>query len=139
METHFSQKYRDHINLNNPLWRAIRVATLVLSCGRDCVNPLLKASQIDHLSYRSLKMAVPIEIPWIDVVPLHPFTHRMVTKLRAAGYAVPVNLVLRLGYGLWILAWIYSITAIVEALHGWHAIPLPLDLLRDVLSLYHAG
>jgi hypothetical protein len=135
MDTQFSESYRRHINMRNPLWRLIRIVAMVLSCGRDCVNPFLKANQIDHVNYRSLKQTVPIEIPWIDVVPLHPATHRLVTRLRAAGYKTPVDIVLRFGYGMWILAWVYTISLTIAIVHGSHLVPTPLDIGRDILGL----
>jgi hypothetical protein len=60
----------------------------------------------------------------------------MVTRLRAAGYAIPINFALRFGYGLWIAAWIYGILLVVSFFHGWHFIPTPFDLIDHLAAVW---
>jgi hypothetical protein len=127
----FSPKYLAHVNMNNPKWRIIRALTFALSLGRDCICPLLPARQADHLHYRHLGR----ELPWIDVVPLHPFTHRIVTSLREAGLTKVVNPILRLAYGMWLVMWLYFVLLIAQSQHYLHGIPTPLGIMRTIMAL----
>ncbi len=98
----FSDEYRWQTSMANPHWRSVRMLTMGLSFGRDCVFPILPATQVDHLHYAHLGR----ELPWLDVVPLHAGTHEVVTALRSMGLKPIVNPILRLCYAVWISPWI---------------------------------
>lgn len=105
----FSSEYRAYVSPDSPGWQARRKLTFALSYGRDCVLPLLAASQADHLHYGNLRSELPLR----DLVPLHPGTHQAVTALRKIPYGkYPVNVILMLGYMLCI--------AIATPLHAIH-------------------
>jgi len=99
--------------------------------GGDCICPWLRAREVDHLGYRNLGA----EIPWIDVVPLHPRTHAIVTRLRRGGLRGPTNLVLRLSYGAWIAADAYALLLLLSALRIVRVdggVPSPATLARVI-------
>jgi len=127
----FSARYRAAISPSNPSWQATRRLTFALSFGRDCVCPLLRAREVDHLHYRNLGS----EIPWIDVVPLHPRTHALVTVLRRGGLRGPVNLVLRLAYGAWIAADVYAVLLVLSALHLVRGVPPPAEVVAHAQTI----
>lgn len=77
----YSSDYYEHVNVRNCGWQARRKLAFALSFDRDCVFPMLKATQADHLHYTNLRSEVPLR----DIVPLHPFTHGVVTMLRKIG------------------------------------------------------
>ena len=129
----FSERYRQAVAPWNKSWQATRKLTMSLSWGRDCVMPLLPAQQVDHLHYRNLGA----EIPWIDVVPLHTRTHEIVTVLSRSGLRMPVNLILRLMYGTWILADAYAIAWLLALLHVIAPIPPPMVLLEHIQAMTH--
>jgi hypothetical protein len=96
--------------MDNPHWRSVRAMTMALTFGRDCVFPILRAQQCDHLHYRHLGF----ELPFIDVVPLHAGTHAIVTALRSAGFGPIVNPLLRLAYAMWLLPWVVGIAVFMQ-------------------------
>jgi hypothetical protein len=106
----FSPEYRWATSMSNPHWRSVRAMTMALTFGRDCVFPILRAQQCDHLSYRHLGF----ELPFIDVVPLHAGTHAVVTALRATGFGPIINPLLRLAYALWLLPWVIAIAVVMQ-------------------------
>jgi len=127
----FSARYRAAVSPQNRSWQATRRLTFALSFGRDCICPLLRAREVDHLHYRNLGS----EIPWIDVVPLHPRTHALVTVLRRGGLRGPVNLVLRLGYGAWIAADLYVVLLVLSVLHLVHGVPPPAEVAAHAQTI----
>ena len=129
----FSARYRAAVAPWNRSWQDTRKLTLALSWGRDCVFPWLRAREVDHLGYGNLGA----ELPWIDVVPLHPRTHAIVTRLRRIGLRGPVNLVLRLAYGAWIAADAYALLLLLSALRLVRidgGIPTPPALARMIAA-----
>jgi hypothetical protein len=114
MPGYFSPEYRAH--LSSARWRAFRFRVLASTLGRDVLFPFLRASQCDHLDYRRLGR----ERIWLDVVPLHPATHRMVTALRDAGHREAINAALRVACAVWLLAYV-SVGVGVVALVVPHA------------------
>lgn len=51
-----------------------------LLLGRDVIFPLLKAHEVEHLSYRRInfKQCRGYEIPFLDLLPMNRFTHRKI-------------------------------------------------------------
>jgi len=131
---YFSPEYRQTISMANPRWRMIRRLTFALTLGRDVLCPFLPAQNADHLSYRRLGH----ELPLLDLVPLHTWTHFVVTWLRRWGLKAPVNFVLRTAYAGWIATWIYLGLLIGQMVGVWHGIPLPsLDTPARVIASGH--
>ncbi len=121
---YFSERYR--ARLASPEWHALRRRVLWSTLGRDLLMPALRASQIDHIGYRRLGR----ERIWLDVVPLHPATHKLVTALRDAGLRGPVNAMLRLACAGWIAAYL-AVAVLVVAIVSGHVG----DLLLGIRSL----
>lgn len=109
---YFSAEYR--ARLASPQWRAFRMRVLASTFGRDVVFPFLRASQVDHIGYRHFGK----ERIWLDVVPLHPATHRLVTILRDAGLREPVDAVLHLACAAWFTAYAALAVVLVTWLSG---------------------
>ena len=124
----FSAEYRARVSMQNPGWRRLRRFTFALTLGRDVVVPLLRAEQLDHLSYRRLGHEIPI---W-DVVPVSRGTHRLVTLLRRGGLKGPVNAVLRLSFVGWYTIAAYVGLLTLEALRVVHGIPTPQAIVTEV-------
>lgn len=97
---YFSPEYRARIA--SPEWRALRARVLATTLGRDLLFPLLRATQVDHIGYQRFGR----ERLWIDVVPLHPATHRLVTMSRDVGLRGPINSLLRAASVVWIVGYI---------------------------------
>lgn len=97
---HFSPKYRQHVTQRSPSWRFRGWLCFALLLGRDCICPLLPAHHAEHLHYRGLGR----ELPWLDIVPMNRWTHRLVTWLKDVipSYRFVNCWLLRLTYGFWI-------------------------------------
>lgn len=76
MEKHFSPGYIEY--MNSPQWRLRATLIRSLFLGRDCIFPLLKATDCHHLKYNHFRNEIAI----IDVVPLNRATHKIADKLR---------------------------------------------------------
>ena len=96
---YLSSEYRARVS--SPQWHAFRMRVFASTLGRDVVFPFLRASQVDHIGYKRLGK----ERIWLDVVPLHPVTHRLVTMLRDVGLRGPVNALLHLACSAWLAAY----------------------------------
>lgn len=75
-----SPEYQRYIS--SPGWKQSRRRNIALNLlfGRDVILPLLKAHDIEHLSYRrvNFNQCKGYEIPFLDLLPLNRFTHREV-------------------------------------------------------------
>lgn len=85
---------------------------MAITLGRDTVCPLLRSTDLDHVSYKRLGN----ELPLIDVVPLNRLTHTAVTYLRELGLAPLVNLVLRTAYACWFVGWAFLAAMLLHLL-----------------------
>jgi hypothetical protein len=86
---YFSQAYRNR--LRAPSWGMLRGICFALTFGRDALCPLLRARQLDHLTYERLGR----EIPLFDVLPLSGGTHRLITALRDRFGRERITMILR--------------------------------------------
>lgn len=62
-----------------------RKIALNLLFGQDVIFPLLKAHDIEHLSYKRIdfKQCQGYEIPFLDMLPMNRFTHRkLITPIK---------------------------------------------------------
>lgn len=72
----FSPEYIAY--MNSPEWRFRAMLIRSLFLGRDCIFPLLKATDCHHLKYNRFRNEIAI----IDVVPLNRATHQIADKIR---------------------------------------------------------
>lgn len=119
MARYFSPEYKE--TLKSPRWFKVRRIAFGITLGRDVLFPLLPAQECDHLVYDRMGH----ELPFIDIVPLHKWTHFVVTWLRRWGMKTPVNFILRAAYAFWLVSWIYLILVAGQICGLWHGIPLP--------------
>ncbi|WP_088894956.1 hypothetical protein [Leptolyngbya ohadii] len=109
-----------------------RKIALNLLFGRDPIIPLLKAHDVEHLSYRRIdfESCVGYEIPFLDLMPLNRFMHRQVVT--------PVKDVLRkrLGRRLGNAIVAYSLRF---CLLFWYGVLLVLGGIFILLILYLLG
>jgi hypothetical protein len=99
-----SPDYHRYINSRDWKESLRRKIALHLLFGQDVVLPVLKAHDVEHLSYRRIdfKRCKGYEIPVLDLLPLNRVTHRqIITPLkkilrscfgRKLGNAVPSEL-----------------------------------------------
>ncbi|WP_088889815.1 hypothetical protein [Leptolyngbya ohadii] len=75
-----SPQYTAYIQSNGWKGSFRRKIALNLLFGRDPIIPLLKAHDVEHLSYRRIDFenCVGYEIPFLDLMPLNRFMHRQV-------------------------------------------------------------
>jgi hypothetical protein len=125
--SHFSETYLNHVSIANPKWRFIRSLTLLPTLHRDCIIPLLRATDVDHLSYVNLGHELPLR----DVVPLNRHTHIVVGALRKMGFAPLVNLALRLSYATWLCTWVYVGAVVAHQLGIVAAVPTPAQIVAS--------
>lgn len=75
-----SLEYQRYIS--SPGWKQSRRRKIALNLlfGRDVIFPLLKAHDIEHLSYQrvNFNQCKGYEIPFLDLLPLSRFMHREV-------------------------------------------------------------
>lgn len=80
MKKKLSNEYVRYINSAN--WKQSRRRNIALHLlfGRDVIFPLLKAHDVEHLSYQRInfKQCRGYEIPFLDLLPLNRFMHRQV-------------------------------------------------------------
>ena len=80
-----SPEYRRYISSKG--WKQSRRRRIALNLlfGQDVLFPLLKAQDVEHLSYRRIdfKNCRGYEIPFIDLLPMNRFTHRkLITPIK---------------------------------------------------------
>ncbi len=94
----FSNKYEKHVQQKSWRWRLARWMTFTPLLGRDCLIPLLPATDCHHLHYRNLGHELPIR----DLVPLNRFTHQIVEDLKMIVPQAVLAWGLRLAYLFWV-------------------------------------
>ena len=77
---YLSNNYRQYIYSKNWKQSLRRKIALNLLFGQDVIFPLLKAHDVEHLSYKRVdfKRCVGHEIPFLDLLPMNRFTHRKI-------------------------------------------------------------
>jgi len=75
-----SSDYVRYINSANWKQSLRRKITLNLLFGQDVILPILKAHDVEHLSYKRVdfKNCRGYEIPFLDLLPMNRFTHRKI-------------------------------------------------------------
>ena len=87
MKKQLSLEYQLYISSQGWKQSLRRKVALNLLLGRDVICPLLKAHDIEHLSYERVdfRNCQGYEIPFLDLLPLNRFTHRqIVTPIKDA-------------------------------------------------------
>lgn len=82
---YLSDEYKTCINSGGWKKSLRRAISLQLLFGQDVVFPLLKAHDIEHLSYKRIdfKNCKGYEVPFLDLLSLNRFTHRkLITPLK---------------------------------------------------------
>lgn len=80
-----SPEYRRYISSKGWKQSRRRKITLNLLFGQDVIFPLLKAHDVEHLSYQRIdfKQCRGYEIPFLDLLPMNRFTHRkLITPIK---------------------------------------------------------
>ncbi|MBD1851685.1 hypothetical protein H6F87_16965 [Cyanobacteria bacterium FACHB-502] len=79
-KNNLSPQYFRYINSKGWKQSLRRKIALNLLFGRDPIIPLLKAHDVEHLSYKRVDFenCTGYEIPFIDLIPLNRFIHRQV-------------------------------------------------------------
>lgn len=73
-----SREYVQYINSKGWKQSLRRKVALNLLFGRDVIFPLLKAHDVEHLSYKRIdfRQCRGYELPFLDLLPLNRVTHR---------------------------------------------------------------
>ncbi|MCU0550029.1 MAG: hypothetical protein MUC48_11830 [Leptolyngbya sp. Prado105] len=82
---YLSNEYRQYINSKGWKQSLRRKIALNLLFGQDVIFPLLKAHDVEHLSYKRVdfKNCKGYEIPVLDLLPMNRFTHRkLITPIK---------------------------------------------------------
>jgi hypothetical protein len=75
-----SPQYHRYINSKDWKESLRRKIALHLLFGQDVILPVLKAHDVEHLSYRRIdfKRCKGYEIPFLDLLPMNCVTHRQI-------------------------------------------------------------